>query len=115
MAAQTFSARAVAVLASKRTGRKVSDKQVRAWARDHVTRLDDDKYTRHEYTAAERDRIVSAFAAASRPNVTGPNARSRAASQGRAKSASKPATAPKPAPKPSKPTTAVPAAPESAS
>lgn len=110
MAALTYSAHAVALIVAKR-GVKCDAKRVRAWSRDHIARLDDDAYTSHAYTAAERDRIVAALVARARPDAKGTDGRARSASQGRAgrsKSAPKRASAPKAAPK-------APSAPESAS
>ncbi len=67
MAQDTFSARAVAVDASKMLGRTVSPKQVRALARGDsgaavVKRLDDEGYSAHVYSAAERRSLLEAFA-----------------------------------------------------
>jgi hypothetical protein len=101
MPAQTYTARVVAGLVTKRVGRKVTDKQVRAWARDNIQRLMDDGYTHHEYTSAERDRIVNALAArrAARP-MTGTPSRASSASKGRtpSKATSKASKAAKVAP-----------------
>lgn len=83
MGAQTFTARQTAALVAKRTGRPMSDKRVRGWVRDHVQRFMDDGYTTHAYTAAERDRIVSALVARSRPDATGTAGRASSASRGR--------------------------------
>jgi len=112
MPALTYSARAVAVLVAKR-GVKCDAKRVRAWARDHIARLDDDAYTSHAYTAAERDRIVAALIARSRPDAKGTAGRASSASRGRSKSAPKRATAPKSSTAPKTAPTASPAAPES--
>lgn len=100
MPAQTFSANVVARLVAKRTGRPCDAKRVRSWARANVTRFDDDGYTTHAYTSAERDRIVNALVARSRANATGTDGRASSASRGRTaptapKGRAKRATAPK--------------------
>lgn len=82
MAGQTWTARMVAREVSKRTGRDVDAKRVRAWVRDNVDAYDDDGYTAHVYDARTKDRIVAAFVAKAK-GATGTNARSRAASEGR--------------------------------
>lgn len=109
MTAQTFSANVVARLVTKRTGRPCDAKRVRSWARANVSRFDDDGYTTHAYTSAERDRIVNALVARSRANATGTAGRASSASRGRAtgpKTRAKRATAPKDAPTPSAPAAA---------
>ena len=83
MTAQTFNARAVAAIVSKRVGRKVSDKQVRAYVRDTMAAYQDDAYTHHAYTAKQRDTIVNGMVARRRPGATGTNGRAAAASSGR--------------------------------
>lgn len=108
MTAQTFTANVVARLVAKRTGRPCDAKRVRSWARANVTRFDDDGYTTHAYTSAERDRIVNALVARSRANATGTDGRASSASRGRTaptapKGRAKGATAPKPSAKPSAP------------
>jgi len=62
--ATTFDARAVAREASKVMGRTVTDKQVRDMARDNLPRFDKTKhpaYLSHDYTAAERSRLLALF------------------------------------------------------
>lgn len=64
MAAQTWSANALAREASKVAGRPVTDKQVRGVARDVLARFDKAKhpaYQAHAYSAAERRTILSVF------------------------------------------------------
>ena len=97
MPAQTFSARAVAKLVASRTGKPCDGKRVRAWSRSHLTRFDDDAYTTHAYSAAERDRIVNAMVAARKATATGPAARASSASRGRAGQAATPRKPAKPA------------------
>jgi hypothetical protein len=66
MAAQTFSARAIAREASKVMGRTVTDKQVRGLARDTIARFDKTKhpaYQSHEYSATERKSLLAVFSA----------------------------------------------------
>jgi len=95
MAGTTYTARQTAREVSKRLGREVDAKRVRAWVRDNVDAYDDDGYTAHLYDARLKDRIVAGMVA------RGKAARPVAASTGRAKPAAKPAkpTAPvKPAP-----------------
>jgi hypothetical protein len=82
MAGTTFSARQTARDASKASGRPVTDKRVRAWARESIARFDDDGYTAHVYTVAEHKAIVAAFVAKAKGTV-GTNARARSASNGR--------------------------------
>jgi hypothetical protein len=105
MAAETYSARTVAAIVSKRVGRKVSDKQVRAYVRDTMAAYQDDAYTHHAYTAKQRDAIVNGMVARRRPGATATNGRAAAASSGRTP-AKKPAAARKPAaaPKPTETT-----------
>lgn len=112
MAAQTFSARAVAKLVASRTGKPCDAKRVRAWARGHVSRFDDEGYTTHAYTSAERDRIVNAMVAARKATATGPAARSSSASRGRAQAPAKASKAPKASPKASPAPKAAQAAPK---
>ena len=83
MPAMTFSARAVAKLVTARTHRPCDAKRVRAWARANVTRFDDDGYTTHAYTGAERDRIVNGLVSRSRADATGTAGRASSASRGR--------------------------------
>lgn len=83
MTVQTFNARTVAAIVSKRIGRKVSDKQVRAYVRDTMAAYQDDAYTHHAYTAKQRDAIVNGMVARRRPGATGTNGRAAAASSGR--------------------------------
>lgn len=62
--ATTFDARAVAREASKAVGRTVTDKQVRDMARDNLARFDKTAhpaYLSHDYTAAERTRLLALF------------------------------------------------------
>ena len=94
MAGQTYTARMVAREVSKRLGRDVDAKRVRAWVRDNVDAYDDDGYTAHVYDHATFTRIVTAMV------TRGRAARPTAASTGRSgKSKSKTApTAPKTAP-----------------
>lgn len=66
MASTTFSANAVARDASKVMGRTVTAKQVRGLARDSIARFDKTShpaYQSHEYTAAERSRLLAVFTA----------------------------------------------------
>lgn len=98
MAATTHSAREVARLVAKATGKPCDAKRVRAWARANVTRFDDDGYTAHAYTTPEATRIVAALVARAKGQGTGTNARSASAAQGRASKPAKPAS--KPASKP---------------
>jgi hypothetical protein len=92
-AAVTFNARTVAAIVSKRVGRKVSDKQVRAYVRDTMAAYQDDAYTHHAYTAKQRDAIVNGMVARRRPGATGTSGRAAAASSGR--TPQRKATAPK--------------------
>lgn len=62
MAAQTFSANAVAREASKAVGRTVTAKQVRGIARATIKRFDKvthPEYQAHAYSAAERTAIIA--------------------------------------------------------
>jgi len=94
--AQTFTARQVAALVAKKTGRPCDGKRVRAWAREHMARFNDDGYTTHAYTARERDAIMAALVSRSRPDAKGTAGRASSASRGRRPSApKKPASAPK--------------------
>jgi hypothetical protein len=63
MTEATFGAKAVARMLSESTGRKVSDRQVRAWVRDNVTEYDDDGYTHHAYTLTQVQAIVDGMLA----------------------------------------------------
>ena len=63
-----------------RNGRVVTAKRVRSWAREHIGRYDDDKYTSHAYTPAEVRAIVAGFG----------ESKSRAAAQTKSKPKSKP-------------------------
>jgi hypothetical protein len=90
MPAQTFSARQTAALVSKRVGRKVTDKQVRAYVRDTMAAYQDDAYTTHAYTAKQRDAIVNGMVARRRPGAKGTAGRAASASNGRKGTASKP-------------------------
>jgi len=83
MPAMTFSARAVAKLVTARTHRPCDAKRVRAWARANVVRFDDDGYTTHQYTSAERDRIVNGLVSRARADATGTAGRASSASRGR--------------------------------
>jgi hypothetical protein len=83
MAGMTFSARAVAKLVASRSGRPCDAKRVRAWARASIARFDDEGYTTHAYTSAERDRIVNGLVARARANATGTAGRASSASRGR--------------------------------
>lgn len=87
MPAQTYSANAVARDASKATGRKVDAKRVRSWARANIGRFDDDGYTTHAYSAAERTRIIAALTARAKPDAKGTAGRASSASRGRTKAA----------------------------
>lgn len=94
--ATTYTARQVAREVSKRLGRDVDAKRVRAWVRDNVDAYDDDGYTAHLYDHATYTRIVTAMVARGRA------ARPTAATSGRsgpakAKAKAK-ATSPKVAP-----------------
>jgi hypothetical protein len=90
LSAQTFTARQTAAVVAKRTGRPCDGKRVRAWAREHLARFNDDGYTTHAYTSRERDAIVDGLVKRSAPRATGTNGRASSASRGR-----------KPSPKPS--------------
>jgi len=83
MAVQTYSAFVTAQAVTKRTGRRCDAKRVRQWAREHLTRFQDDHYTSHAYSARERDTIVNALVARSRPDAKGTNGRASSASRGR--------------------------------
>jgi len=86
MAETTFTARQVAEAVTKSLGKPVNAKRVRQWVRDHIAAYDDEGYTAHQYTPAQRTAILKGMtAAAAKP-------RAKAASQGRAK--------PKPSPEP---------------
>jgi IS5 family transposase len=64
----------------------VTDKQVRQWVRDNIDAYDDDGYTSHAYSVAQRDRIVKAIVAkrtASGAKGRGSDARATSASKGR--------------------------------
>lgn len=75
----TYSARKVAEEVSTKLGKPVNAKRVRQWVRDHVPAFDDEGYTAHNYTTAQRTSIVNGMTkAAAQP-------RAKAASQGRAK------------------------------
>lgn len=63
---QGISARTLASIASQRLGRKVTDKRVRAIARDTIERFGDDAYTAHAYTPAEAAGIVTHLAGSGR-------------------------------------------------
>lgn len=58
---RTITAREAASRISKAVGRKVTDKQVRAAARDSLTKYDDGRYTAHAYGAADYARLLSIF------------------------------------------------------
>lgn len=77
MAAQTSTARDVARLVSKATGRDVNAKRVRQWVRDHIAAFDDDGYTAHQYSAQQVRAIVAGMTKGAK------GARSSAASAGR--------------------------------
>lgn len=55
------SARKVADQVSARLGKTVTPKTIRQWARDHMTRFQDEGYTVHAYSAAEVRQITAAF------------------------------------------------------
>lgn len=57
----TRTANEVARIVSRAVGRTVTAKQVRAYGRAHIGRLDDDKYTPTAYSTAEVARIVAHF------------------------------------------------------
>jgi len=82
----TYTARKVAEEVTRKLGKPVNAKRVRQWVRDHIAAFDDEGYTAHQYTAAQRQAILKGMTtAAAQP-------RAKAASQGRAK--------PKPQPTP---------------
>lgn len=89
MAAQTYTARAVA----KRLGGTMTDKRVRAWVREHVARFDDDGYTAHAYTSAEFAAIVKGMSAANKSGRATAARNGRKAPSARKRTAT-PATAP---------------------
>lgn len=64
--APTYTARMVAREVSKRLGRDVDAKRVRAWVRDNVPAYDDDGYTAHVYDRRTFDRIVSGMVSKAR-------------------------------------------------
>lgn len=74
MAQATQTASMVARTLTRTLGRTVTAKQVRAWGRAHIGRLDDDRYTATAYSAAEVHAITAAFRAAGerRKASTGP-------------------------------------------
>lgn len=89
MASTTFTARKVADEVTRKLGKPVNAKRVRQWVRDHLPAFDDEGYTAHNYTPAQRAKIVAGMTkSAQQP-------RAKAASQGRAKP--KPTTAATPA------------------
>lgn len=53
----------VARIVSRAVGRTVTAKQVRAYGRAHIGRLDDDRYTPTSYSPAEVAKIVAHFRA----------------------------------------------------
>jgi hypothetical protein len=80
----TFTARKVADEVTRKLGKPVNAKRVRQWVRDHIAAFDDEGYTSHQYTPAQRAAIVKGMTtAAAKP-------RAKAASQGRAKPKTKP-------------------------
>jgi hypothetical protein len=91
--ATTYTARQTAREVSKRLGREVSDKRVRAWVRDNLDAYDDDQYTAHVYSHATYQRIVTAMVAKGRAG------RAQAAATGRTGTGTprKPSTPRKPA------------------
>jgi len=73
----TYTARKVADEVTRKLGKPVNAKRVRQWVRDHIAAFDDDGYTTHAYTAAQKARIVTGMTkAAAQP-------RAKSASQGR--------------------------------
>lgn len=80
--ATTYTARMVAREVSKRLGRDVDAKRVRAWVRDNVPAYDDDGYTAHVYDRRTFDRIVTGMVSKAR---TG-----RATAASKARTTSKP-------------------------
>lgn len=83
MTATMYSARQTAREVSKRLGREVSDRRVRAWVREHVEAYDDDGYTTHAYDRRTFDRIVKGMTDGAKAD------RSKSAASGR-KAASTP-------------------------
>lgn len=80
----TVTARKLAEEVSRRLGKPVNAKRVRQWVRDHLPAFDDEGYTAHNYTPAQRAAILKGMTkAAAQP-------RSKAATRGRAKPAAKP-------------------------
>lgn len=80
MAAQVFTPNAVAREASKASKSTVTDKQVRGWARTNMPKYSKATHPArqsHEYTAAERTRIVAAFVARAKGNAPAPAATPR--------------------------------------
>ena len=90
MGAQTYTANVVAREVSAAMRKRdpkshgIDAKRVRSWVRANVARFDDDGYTSHQYTSAERTRIVAALLARSKPDATGTAGRASSAARGRA-------------------------------
>lgn len=80
MPAATFTPNAVAREASSKVRGTITAKQVRGWARANMPRFSKATHPArqsHEYTAAERTRIVAAFVARSKGSAPAPVARKR--------------------------------------
>ena len=75
----TYTARKVADEVSRKLGKPVNAKRVRQWVRDHLPAFDDEGYTAHNYTPAQRVKIVTGMTKAAQAP------RAKAASTGRAK------------------------------
>jgi hypothetical protein len=90
--APTITANELARKLSRDLKRNVTGKTVRQWSRDNIARFGDDRYTAHEYSAAEVKTITAAFVARGtrskvQPKGSKPTASKRAAAS---KTASKP-------------------------
>lgn len=113
MAAQTYSANAIALIVTKR-GVRCDGKRVRSWARANIARFNKAThadYQTHAYTAAERDRIVDALVKRARGSVP-QGTPSRASSAARGRGASKAPKATPKAPQRARGTGSVPKAPK---
>ena len=88
----TFTPNAVAREASSKTRKTITAKMVRSWARTNMPRFSKASHPArqsHEYTSAERTRIVAAFVARGKASApaTAPRKRTRKASAPTAPSA----------------------------
>lgn len=97
----TTTANALARELSKRLGRTISGKVVRQWSRDNIARFGDDKYTAHEYSAAEVKAISAAFAARGTRSRVQPKGATKAATTAKAKAERRTVHKAAPAPVPS--------------